>query len=188
MGYGLPVEGEDGPFVAERVTPLPTCRADQTVADARAQLEESGAEEVVVVAGDDLAVGLVDAGGLEGAPDDAPLPNVMGLVPGSVRPSVTVASLAEGETERVLVTTPDGRSLGMVEAGEEAPDHDDHPDEDHVEEELDKLMETVRQRFGDREPTAEELHEFLRERLMEEGRSPEEADRVMAALADEPPA
>jgi CBS domain-containing protein len=177
MAYSLPVEGDDGPFVGEQVTPVPTCRSDQTVADARKLLEGSDATEVVVVAGDDLAVGLVDADRLEDAADDAPLLDVMALVPSSIRPSVTVDSLGEREGERALVTTSDGRLLGVAEV----------KGEQQLEQELDSLMKAVRERFGDREPSTDELHQFLRDRLVDEGRSPEEADRLMAELAGESP-
>ncbi len=177
MAYGLPVEGDDGPFVGEQVTPLPTCSPDQTVGEARAQLEGSDAGEVVEVGGDDLAVGLVDADRLDGAADDARLLDVMAVVPSSIRPSVTIASLAEREGERALVTTSDGRLLGVAVA----------TGEQRLEQDLDALMEAARERFGDREPSGDELREFVRDRLIDEGRSPEEADRLMADLADESP-
>ncbi len=191
MAYGLPVEGEDGPFVGQRVAPAQTCRPEHTAADARALLEESGAEEVIVVAGDDLAVGLLDAEGLEGAPDDAPVLEVMAPVPGSIRPSVTVASLADRDADRVLVTTSDGRLLGVAESGgghdrDDGHDHD-HADVHEIERELGDLMQAAQERFGDREPSAAELRDFLRDRLIDEGRSPEEADRFMADLEDDAP-
>ena len=113
MSYGLPVEGDDGPFVGEEVAELPTCRYDQTVADARALLD--GADHVVVLAGEDLAVGLVDADVVEGAADDDRVLDVMVVIPGSIRPSVTVASLAERDIGPILVTTSDGRLMGLVE-------------------------------------------------------------------------
>jgi CBS domain-containing protein len=194
MAYGLPVEGEDGPFVGERVEELPTCGPDQTVADARSRLEESGADEVVVVAAENLAIGLVDAEALEGAGADDRLLDVMAPVPGAIRPSVTAASLADRDVERVLVTTPDGLLLGMVSGGADTGQddggdhHHDHPPElEQVERELTEVMDAARERFGDREPTEEELHELLRDRLVEEGRSPEEADRFMAELRDRSP-
>ncbi|HEX2043364.1 MAG TPA: hypothetical protein VHF24_12085 [Acidimicrobiales bacterium] len=177
MAYGLPVEGDDGPFVGEQADPVPTCRADQTVADARNVLEGPDAREVVVVAGDDLAVGLVDAERLDGAAHDTPLLDVMAVVPSSVRPSVTVGSLAEREGERALVTTSDGRLVGVAAV----------KGQQQVEQELDSLMEAVREQFGDREPGTDELHDFLRDRLIDEGRSAEEADRLMAELAGESP-
>ena len=198
MAYGLPVEGEDGPFVGEQVTALPTCGPDETVADARSRLEETGADEAVVVAGEDLAIGLVDAEALEGAADGDRLLDLMAPVPGTIRPSVTAASLADRDVDRVLVTTADGRLLGVVSgtggqdaAGEDGSDHAGHdhsPELEQLERELGEVMEAARERFGDREPTEDELHRFLRDRLVEQGRSPEEADRFMAELGDEPPA
>ena len=194
MAYGLPVEGEDGPFVGEQVEELPTCGPDQTVADARSRLEESGADEVVVVTAENLAIGLVDAEALETAGADDRLLDVMAPVPGAIRPSVTAASLADRDVERVLVTTPDGLLLGMVSGGADTGQddggdhHHDHPPElEQVERELTEVMDAARERFGDREPTEEELHELLRDRLVEEGRSPEEADRFMAELRDRSP-
>lgn len=190
MAHGLPVEGDDGPFVGEQVAEVPTCRPDQTVADARALLEDVDAEELVVVAGDDLAVGLVDADRLDGEPDDAPLLDVMAVVPSSIRPSVTVDSFAERDSDRALVTTSEGRLLGVVEVVD--GDHDDHDDHDHsqdpeveeLERELTELMEAAQERFGDREPSPDELRAFLRDRLVEEGRSPEEADRLVDDLGE----
>ena len=195
MAYGLPVEGEDGPFVGELVEELPTSGPDLTVAAARSRLEESGVDEVVVVAGENVAIGLVDVEALEGADGDDRLLDVMAPVPGAIRPSVTAASLADRDVERVLVTTPDGRLLGMVSGGTETGQddgdddhHHDHPPElEQVERELTEVMDAARERFGDREPTEEELHGLLRDRLVEEGRSPEEADRFMAELRDRSP-
>ncbi len=188
MAYGLPVEGDDGPFVGEQVEPVPTCAPDQTVAEGWRLLEESGSNEVVVVAGDRLAVGLLDADRLRGAADDAPLLEVMAVVPGSIRPSVTVESLAERDADRVLVTTSDGRLLGIAEArGDEHHHGHDHAAEQRLEQELDELMGAVQERFGDRQPSRDELQAFLKERLIDEGRSPEEADRLVADLGDGPP-
>ncbi len=183
MAYGLPVKGEDGPFVGEQVAPVRTCRPGQTAADARALLERSGAEEVVVVAGEDLAVGLVDATSLDAAAGDVSVVEVMLPVPGSIRPSVTAASLADRDADRVLVTTPDGRLLGVAEG---AGGHD-HDEGHELERELGELMEAARERFGDREPSADEMRGFLRDRLIDEGRSLEEAERVVAELDDESP-
>jgi rhodanese-related sulfurtransferase len=45
----------------------------------------------------------------------------------------------------------------------------------------------VQQHFGDREPSEEEIRAYLRERLIDEGHSPEEADEIMARITGEPP-
>ena len=184
MAYGLPVEGEDGPFIGAQTVEVPTCDVAGTVADVRPLLPGP----VVVVAGDGLVVGEVGAEAVEGRADDEPLLDVMEPVPSTYRPSVTVAALAEdGGGGRHLVSTPDGRLLGAVtvEAAEHEHDHDhDHGgiDEERFEQELTEVMEGVAERFGDREPTEEELRSFLRDRLVADGRSAEEADRLLEQL------
>ena len=40
----------------------------------------------------------------------------------------------------------------------------------------------MRERFGNREPDADELRDFLRDRLVSEGRTPEEAARFLAEM------
>jgi len=199
MAYGLPVEGDDGPFVGQVVTEAVTCDVGATAGEAGARLDDAGARTAVVTYGDGLAVGEVDQDALAGADDDRRLLDLMGPVPSTVRPSVTVSSLAGAHERRVLVTTSDGRLLGeaVIEAD---PDQDDgdHTGHDHdhdgndeapshlrrMEDELTSTMEAVAGHFGDREPSDAELRSYLRDRLVEEGRSPEEADRFMAELDD----
>jgi hypothetical protein len=53
---------------------------------------------------------------------------------------------------------------------------------DAFDRELASVMEAVEERFGDREPSEDELRTFLRERLVAEGRSPEDADRFLDEL------
>jgi len=210
MAYGLPVEGKDGPFLGGQLVDVPTCDVAGTVGDARRLLEESGAETVVVVAGDGLAVGEVDPETLGGHADDDALLDVMDPVPTTVRPSVTVASLAEAGGGTRLLTTSDGRLLGQasVEAGDSghddhvghdhearvdhdhAEDDDDHADDDHADDdqaeqfdrELAQVMEAIEERFGDREPTEAELRSFLHGRLVAEGRTAEDADHFLDQL------
>ena len=45
----------------------------------------------------------------------------------------------------------------------------------------------VQEHFGDHEPSEEEIRAYLRQRLIDEGRSPEDADEVMARVTGEPP-
>jgi hypothetical protein len=197
MAYGLPVEGDDGPFLGEHVSAVPTCDVSLTVADARRILRESGTDLVVVLAGDGFVVGEIDPGAVEGHGDDEGLIDVMAPTPSTVRPSVTMASVAAAGGGRRLVTTSDGRLVGAVTVdadehghgtdGHEGHDHD-HGDGDvdmeRFERELTQVMEGVQERFGDREPTEKELRAFLHERLVREGRSPEEADRFLDELAE----
>ncbi len=197
MAYGLPVEGADGPFLGDDLSEVTTCEVGATVGEARALLGESGAESVVVLAGGGLVVGEFEAGTLDGHGDDERLLDAMDPVPTTVRPSVTVASLAEGGGGRRLVTTSDGRLLGeaTVDAAPDDGDHQDHdhdhaghdhaPDEidpDAFDRELTQVMAAVEERFGDREPSEAELRTFLHERLVAEGKSPEEADAFLDQL------
>ena len=181
MAFGLPVEGEDGPFIGGQVSPVATCDVSGTVADARRALEGSGDDLVVVVAGDGLAVGQLEADELEKHAGEAPLLDVMSPVPSTYRPSVTVEALAEdGGGGRHLVSTSDGRLLGAVSV--EASEHDHDHDHERFEKDLTELMGAIEERFGDREPSEDELRGFLRERLVSEGRSEEDADRFLDEL------
>jgi CBS domain-containing protein len=184
MAANLPVEGEDGPFIGQQVSPVPTCDVGGRVEDARRAMEEAGEDTMVVVAGDGLAVGEIEADELQGRTDDEPLLDVMSPVPSTYRPSVTVEALAEdGGEGRHLVTTSDGRLLGAVtiEASEDHHDHD-HGDHEQFEKDLSELMGAIEERFGDREPSEDELRSFLRQRLVSEGRSEEDADRFLDEL------
>ncbi len=197
MAYGLPVEGDDGPFLGDQVEAVPTCDVALSVADARRELDLSGADQLVIVADGGLAVGEMDRAALEGRADDVGLLAVLRPVPGTARPSVTVASVADAGGGRRLVTTSDGRLLGAATVEEAHRDHDDdhdhheghdHEGHDHggpsidmerYEAELTEVMTAVGERFGDREPPADELRAFLRDRLVAEGRSIEEAEHFL---------
>ena len=183
MAYGLPVEGADGPFLGENLEPVPTCDVGATVGEARGLLGESP----MVVVADGLALGEVDADTLHGHADDEKVLDVMDPVPSTVRPSVTVPSAAEDGGGRQLVTTSDGRLMGQafVDAAEHDHDHDHGEiDEADFDRELASVMEAVEERFGDREPSEAEMRAFLRERLVAEGRSPEDADRFLDELEE----
>ncbi len=197
MAYGLPVEGKDGPFLGGQLSDVATCDVGLTVGDARAVLEGSEGESVIVLAGDGLVVGELEAGTLHGRDDGDRLLDVMDPVPTTVRPSVTVASLAEGGGGSRLVTTSDGRLLGLAtvdpaEGEHEGHDHDheghDHEGHDHdadaeaFDRELASVVEAIEERFGDQEPSEAELRSFLRERLLAEGKSAEDADRFLDEL------
>ena len=179
MAYGLPVEGADGPFLGGRLSEVPTCDAGATVADARDAIGDAGA--VIVLAGDGLVIGEIDAEALPGLAGEVTVLDVMDPVPTTVRPSVTVAALAEAGGGSRLVTTSAGRLLGVATVEAEAHDHD-HGDMDAFEKELTEVMAAVEERFGDREPTEAELRTFLRDRLVAEGRSAEDADRFLDEL------
>jgi hypothetical protein len=189
MAYGLPVEGEDGPFLGSHLTDPPSCDVDLTVGEVRPLVARAEPQPVVVLA-DGLAVGEVDGEALAGHGDDVAVLDVMDPVPSTVRPSVTLAAVAGAGGGRRLVTTSDGRLLGHAEV-EAGPDDDGGPGHDHAgeeafERELGEVMAAIAERFGDREPSEEELRSFLHDRLVSEGKSSEEADRFLDQLgADE---
>ena len=178
MGFGLPTEGEEGPFVGQVVTGVLTLDPDDTVADARSRLADADAEVAVVVSGG-LAVGAIERKGLDEMAAEERLLDVMDPVPPTVRPSETVPGLAESGADRVLVTDPEGRLLGeaVIDVGGGSG-----PEGEQFEEELEDVLAAVHERFGDREPDADELRGLLRERLVSEGRTPEEADRFLAEM------
>jgi len=191
MAYGLPVEGEDGPFLSGRLGPVATCDVALTVADARRVLDRSEGDQVVLIHAGELAVGEVDLELLEGHADDVALLEILRPVPSTVRPSVTVASVEEAGGGERLVTTSDGRLLGLATVGaggheghgHEGHGHEGHdPDSERYEKELTEVMEALAEHFGEREPTAVELRAFLRDRLIAEGRSADEADEYLDGL------
>ena len=185
MAYGLPTEGDDGPFVGDQVSPVTTCDVGATVGEARRLVGDEAS--VVVVAGG-LAVGEVDAGRLKGHDDEEMVLDLLDPVPGTYRPSVTVAAMAEQGAGPKLISTPDGRLLGAVTVEGEHHHHHDHGDGDGevdaaaFDRQLTEVMAAVEERFGDREPSEAELRAFLHERLVAEGRSAEEADRFLDEL------
>ncbi len=65
---------------------------------------------------------------------------------------------------------------------EPRPSEDDATAGVNLHDELLAVMSGIQERFGEREPTEEELRQFLRERLVAEGRTPEEADTFLADM------
>ena len=72
---------------------------------------------------------------------------------------------------------------GPGEVADPVPPPDDRPPEmQRLQDDLLGLIFAVSERFGDREPTEEELRSFLREHLIAEGKTAEEADAVLARI------
>ena len=182
MAYGLPVEGDDGPFAGEFVTEVPTVGPDEPVSRALEQLGQ--APRAVVTTDDGVVLGLVERPALEGAGADGPVAAVMELSPTTVRPSVEYSSLVEQGDGYVLVTTSDGRLVGVVEPGAGDDDGHAHGGRD-LERDLLETVQAVPDHFGDSAPSEDDIRSFLRERLVAEGKSPEEADRFLTAMADD---
>ncbi len=84
----------------------------------------------------------------------------------------------------LLLVTASGQTGTVVEP--EAPPDDRPIEHQRIQSEMMSVLLDLRDRFGDREPSDDEVREFLRQRLIDEGRSPEEADRFMAGIDDPP--
>ena len=76
--------------------------------------------------------------------------------------------------------TPAGDPGTVAEPEEPADDRPEHLR--RLQDELLGVLMAVQAHFGDTEPTDEDVRAFLRQRLVDQGRSPEEADEFMAAL------
>jgi hypothetical protein len=100
----------------------------------------------------------------------------MEVVPDTLRPHVELSQVDERVAGR-LVTTPDGVLLGAVDPARIRRLHD-------VEQDAMQLADDLAAHFGDREPSKDELRAFLRERLVGQGRSAEEADKVLAEIEE----
>ena len=190
MAFGLPVEGEDGPFAAEHVEDVATCRPDDDAAEVVARLRDEGGHHAVVVNEERVVLGLIDVHALDEETDGKAVHEVMRLSPSTIRPSVAMSSLAEGDQGAALVTSSDGRLMGVVHPlTEDAEDGDDEDGDDEdgdsgrhaeIERVFLETVEAIQEHFGDHEPSDDEVRAFLRERMIEEGKSPEEADRLLA--------
>ncbi len=79
--------------------------------------------------------------------------------------------------------TPEGQP-GTV-ADPEPPPNDRPPELQRLQGEFLSVVFDLQEHFGDHEPSEEELRGFLRERLISEGKSPEEADEFIARMDEE---
>ncbi len=178
MAYGLPVEGEDGPFAGDSAAEVASVGPDEPAADVLDRLKREGSDRAVVTVAEGVVLGLVERKAVEGAAPDAPVATVMTLSPSTVRPSTELATLVEQGDEHVLLTTPDGRLVGMARPEGQNAGRD-------LERSLLDTIEAVEEHFGDRDVSEDDVRSFLRQRLMDEGRTAEEADRFVASMADE---
>jgi rhodanese-related sulfurtransferase len=121
MAFGLPIEGTVAPQRRAGAVARPPVRATlhQTVAEVADALERG--DRVVVTTDDGVVLGVVrrEARLLGGS---TPLADVLDGAPPSVRPSITTDELAESmdrdQRPFVLVTTPDGVLIGVIERDE----------------------------------------------------------------------
>ncbi len=95
---------------------VPTCRLDERRADLAARVRAAGWSQCVVVDDDRVVLGLLEGEALDGGAATAA--DAMREGPTTIRPHVTlddtVKSLAAHRREQVLVTTSDGRLVGLL--------------------------------------------------------------------------
>jgi rhodanese-related sulfurtransferase len=125
FGLGHPLAGDVGPElraegVLREAATVPTGATVGDLPDV-----EDGDDPVCVVDGDGVVLGTVRAPAV-GLPADTSLLEVLHPAPPSVRPSIPLDELATSMDEdgqvRVLVTTLDGRLLGLVRREDLTPD------------------------------------------------------------------
>lgn len=185
MAFGLPTEGEDGPFAGERLTEADTAGPDDTVAMVLDRSDDEASGPVVVVNEGGIVLGAVERDQLSGAGGETTMASIMELLPSTVRPSVELSSLADAD-EAVLITTSAGVLLGLAMPGPASgAGHGDHGDEQEMDELQGTFLEiahAVEEHFGGQDPSEEQVREFLRDRLVSEGRTPEEAEAELEAM------
>jgi CBS domain-containing protein len=95
---------------------VPTCRLDERRVDVAARVRATSWSQCVVVDDDGVVLGLLDAEALDG--DAVTAADAMREGPRTIRPHVTldetVKSLLARRREQVLVTTSDGRLVGLL--------------------------------------------------------------------------
>jgi CBS domain-containing protein len=172
MSFGLPVEGEKGPFAGGALVDVPTCAPDDEASEVADRLAENGEERAAVVI-EGMPVGLVTLDALRAGDDAGPrVRDRMELIPDTIRPSVELSRLDEKTAGR-LVTSSNGVLLGAVDPAAIQREHE-------VEHEVMEVVDDIEAHFGDREPSKDEVHAFLRDRLVDRGHDPEEAEELLA--------
>jgi len=96
---------------------VPTCGTNDRIGDVARRAREAGWDVAVVVDGQSVVLGLLDEDALRGEPARS-AGAAMRPAPVTVRPHVTVEELVESlqrrRRDRVLVTTSDGRLIGLA--------------------------------------------------------------------------
>ena len=120
--FGLPHEGTTVPArtagdAAHR--DVPTCRLDEGLQDVRERVRDAGWDTCIVLGDDGVVLGRIGRKALA-ADDGRPAEEAMTPGPSTVRPSIGRDALLERMRERevrsYVVTTPDGRLVGVVRA------------------------------------------------------------------------
>ena len=118
--FGLPREGTNVPArsagdVARRDVPI--CRRAERLADVQVRVHEAGWDTCIVVEADGIVIGLIGRKALS-SKEDVSAEEAMTAGPSTVRPSIgddaLLELMREGNLTSFLVTTPDGRLVGLV--------------------------------------------------------------------------
>lgn len=184
MAFGLPVEGEEGPFAGDALVAVATCRPDETVEEALGRLLDGGGKQSVVVNEHDVVLGLAERADLERSDPEAIVAEVMGLSPTTVRPSVLVSSVAHGDSP-ALITNSQGQLMGMVEVHPPSGTETDSEME-QLQSMFLEIAHAVEEHFDGKEPSEEQARAFLHDRLVAEGRTSEEAEAFLSAMDESP--
>jgi CBS-domain-containing membrane protein len=125
LGHGLPREGETaGVLYAGDVIDEdpPTCGLADSVADVRARLDGSRYGFSLVVNEHRIVLGRVRRSAMKGANPSGSAEGVMEAGPSTVRPNTRAAELVErlakSELRTAIVTSPEGRLLGVFHRAE----------------------------------------------------------------------
>ncbi|MBV9174170.1 MAG: CBS domain-containing protein [Chloroflexi bacterium] len=119
LANGLASEGRlaSEPRIAGVMQPVATCRLGERVGDVRSRLAGDG-DLCVVVNAEEVVLGDLRGKALSDSPAEALVDDVMDPAPSTYRPNVSVHEMAEHlsgtKAQRVLVTTGDGRLLGLL--------------------------------------------------------------------------
>jgi CBS domain-containing protein len=121
LAFGLPSEGRDAdkPRVVQIVRrDVPTCSLRERVGEARERVQASGWDECLVVNDERVVLGRLRGAALA-APAETIVEAVMESGPSTIRPDETLAKLLPRmrgkRVETMVVTTPDGRLVGVVD-------------------------------------------------------------------------
>lgn len=121
LARGLPTEGEGagrrrvGALARDDVV---VCALDDRIGQVRSRVKQSRYRFALVTTDSGTLLGRLRNSAIDGADDDTTAESVMDPGPSTVRPDVDAAELAERLSKRALltaiVTTPDGRLIGVV--------------------------------------------------------------------------
>jgi hypothetical protein len=118
LAFGLPAEGFALLAGAALTTEVPTCGFQDRLGDVRGALEASPWGMLVALNAEGVVMGRLNRPALDAA-DDVPVEQLMREGPTTVRPSEELGPLVHrmhhADVDAVLVTSSDGRLLGVLE-------------------------------------------------------------------------